>query len=72
MTRLEELTAGGTLFVALLMFLYLFCAPLAIIWSLNVLFGLGIGYTIKTWAAAFILLFAFRVRVSHLWSTSDS
>lgn len=31
--------------------------PLALIWALNTLFGLGIPYTIWTWfAAAFLLL----------------
>lgn len=29
--------------------------PLAIIWSMNTLFLLGIPYTIATWAATFVL-----------------
>lgn len=29
--------------------------PLVLIWSLNTLFGLGIGYSLSTWAAAFVL-----------------
>ena len=29
--------------------------PLLVIWSLNTLFGLGIGYTIQTWAAVVLL-----------------
>lgn len=29
--------------------------PLALIWALNVLFGLALPYTLKTWAAALIL-----------------
>jgi hypothetical protein len=29
--------------------------PIASIWALNVLFGLGIAYTVKTWLAALIL-----------------
>lgn len=33
----------------------LLCAPLAILWSLNVLFGMGIAYTVKTYIAAAIL-----------------
>ena len=34
-------------------------APLALIWSINVLFGLGIAYTFKTWAAALLLVAIF-------------
>lgn len=30
-------------------------APLAAIWSVNTLFGLGIAYSVKTWFAALIL-----------------
>ena len=26
-------------------------APLMTIWSLNTLFGIGVGYTVKTWLA---------------------
>ncbi len=29
--------------------------PLALLWSLNTLFGLGIAYTLKTWVAALLL-----------------
>lgn len=29
--------------------------PFALIWSLNTLFAIGIGYTIKTWFAALII-----------------
>lgn len=33
----------------------LIAAPLLVIWSLNTLFGLGIAYTIQTWAAVVLL-----------------
>jgi hypothetical protein len=43
----------------LLLFLFflgvLITAPLMTIWSLNTLFGLGVGYTVKTWLAIFWL-----------------
>lgn len=29
--------------------------PFAIIWSVNTLFGLGLPYTIQTWAAAIVV-----------------
>ena len=29
--------------------------PILMIWSLNTLFNLSIGYTLKTWFAAFVL-----------------
>jgi MFS-type transporter involved in bile tolerance (Atg22 family) len=29
--------------------------PLLLIWSLNILFGLGIAYTFNTWLAALII-----------------
>jgi hypothetical protein len=29
--------------------------PLLVIWSLNILFALGIAYTLKTWFAALVL-----------------
>jgi hypothetical protein len=36
-------------------FVGIICLPLAVIWSLNVLFGIGIPYSLKTWAASLIL-----------------
>jgi len=33
----------------------LIAAPLLVIWSLNTLFGLGIAYTLQTWAAVVLL-----------------
>ena len=34
--------------------------PLGILWALNTLFGLAIGYTIKTWLAALLLGMVFQ------------
>ena len=31
-------------------------APLGLIWSLDILFGLAIPYTLKAWVAALVLL----------------
>jgi len=42
-------------FVIVVVVLGLWLGPLALIWSLNTLFALGIAYTFKTWAAALIL-----------------
>jgi hypothetical protein len=33
--------------------------PVITIWAVNVLFGLGIAYTLKTWAAALVLIIVF-------------
>lgn len=41
--------------IASIVALALWLGPLALIWSLNTLFGLGIAYTFKTWGAALIL-----------------
>lgn len=41
--------------VVFLFVVLLIVGPLLSIWALNTLFGLGIAYTLKTWAAAFIL-----------------
>jgi hypothetical protein len=45
----------------------IFVGPFALIWSLNTLFPvLNIGYTLKTWAAAFVfLLMLAPYKVSH-------
>jgi cobalamin biosynthesis protein CobD/CbiB len=42
----------------LLTLLFLILIPLGIIWALNILFDVHILYTIETWAAIVILLFA--------------
>jgi hypothetical protein len=41
--------------IAAIVALVVIGGPLAIIWALNTLFGFGIGFTFKTWLAAFIL-----------------
>jgi hypothetical protein len=41
--------------VVILVVVLVAIGPLLLIWSLNTLFGLGIAYTLKTWAAALIL-----------------
>jgi hypothetical protein len=49
---------GGFLFVAA----YSAIVPLAIIWSLNELFRLGIPFTFWTWLAAFLLLGSIKIK----------
>lgn len=44
-----------TVFLVVLVVVLVVTAPIALIWALNTLFGLGIAYTVKTWAAALIL-----------------
>ena len=34
--------------------------PIIVIWALNTLFGLGIGYTFKTWVATVIVCAIFQ------------
>lgn len=58
---MRQKVVGGTAFLFLIcvwVFLLIF-APILAIWSLNTLFGLGIGYSIKTWFAMMILTMAF-------------
>ena len=52
------------LFLILLIVAVIVLAPLATIWSLNVLFGLGIAYTWKTWLAVLILGSALKANAS--------
>ena len=47
--------------IALLIVLAIGLGPMLLIWSLNVLFGLGIAYGFKTWLAAFLLGAMFNV-----------
>jgi len=42
----------GIIIIASLLIWFL---PLLFIWSINTLFGLGIGYTFKTWLASLLL-----------------
>jgi hypothetical protein len=50
---------GGFLFVAA----YSAIMPLAIIWSLNELFHLGIPFTFWTWLATFLLGGVLRIKI---------
>lgn len=47
-------------FIIILFLLELFCYPIAIIWSLNELFGLSIQLTWKTFIASFLLINLFK------------
>ena len=49
---LENLLGAGALILVLAFFVMI---PIMIIWSLNVLFGLHIILTFKTWAATLLL-----------------
>ena len=52
------MTAGQAFlgFLVVLIVVALFSlGPLLLIWAINTLFGLGILYTLKTWAAALIV-----------------
>ena len=44
-----------TVFLIFFVVILVLTTPIALIWALNTLFGLGIAYTMKTWAAALIL-----------------
>lgn len=44
--------------LVLLLLVILALAPLAVIWSLNTLFGLSIGFTFINWLATVVLLIA--------------
>jgi hypothetical protein len=44
-----------TMKFAILLAVLVAVIPVALIWSLNTLFAIGIGYTIKTWFAALII-----------------
>ena len=46
---------GLTLLVLLLFVLSLVIVPIAVIWSLNTLFALGIVISLKTWLATLVL-----------------
>lgn len=52
-----KLKIVGLAGIGLLIFLpiALVIGPLAVIWSMNTLFGLDIGYTFWTWLAALLL-----------------
>ena len=44
----------------------LVAGPFLIVWAMNILFGLGIGYTWQTWVATVILLGAVKTAASKL------
>ena len=44
-----------TIFYILLIVTVIIIGPLALIWSLNTLFSLGINYTLWTWLAMLVL-----------------
>jgi hypothetical protein len=44
----------------------LVAGPFLIVWAMNILFGLGIGYTWQTWVATVILLGAVKATASKL------
>lgn len=49
------MTTSALVIIVVLAALFVVVMPLAVITSLNTLFGLGIAYTWKTWLAALIL-----------------
>jgi uncharacterized RDD family membrane protein YckC len=57
--------AFGIVFAILFIIALVIAGPLLVIWSLNLLFGLGIDYTIWTWAAVAILGGFFRAKVTY-------
>jgi len=64
-----EIAALGVVFV-LLVAAFVAVAiviPLVVIWALNTLFGLGIGYTLWNWLAMLILLLMFWVKIPAEW-----
>lgn len=44
------------LLIVFLVFVGIVVVPLAVIWSLNILFGMGIPITWETWSAMLVLL----------------
>lgn len=44
----------------------LVAGPFLVVWAMNILFGLGIGYTWQTWVATVILLGAVKASASKL------
>ena len=52
--------AGGGVIMVGLFILILIAGPWLLFWSLNVLFGIKIALTFKTWLAAVILFALFR------------
>jgi hypothetical protein len=55
---------GGVFGLMLVAAVYLALMPLAIIWSLNTLFGFAIPFTFWTWLSALVLLGSIRFKLS--------
>ena len=53
------MTFGVLMVLIVLGVLFTLCFPIAVIWSLNTLFALGISYSFETWLAALILTMVF-------------
>jgi hypothetical protein len=51
------------LLIVLVIALFVFY-PLAVIWSLNLLFGLTIPFTFSTWCATMVLVGVFTARIT--------
>ena len=51
------MTIGLLVVLIIIGLLCILILPQALIWSLNILFGLGIAITFKTWLAALFLIF---------------
>lgn len=53
--KINTLTGLGIIAVVVLVVALVILGPLAAIWALNTLFGLGIAYTFWTWLAMLVL-----------------
>ena len=53
--KFDTLTGLGIISVVILVVALVIIGPLAVIWALNTLFGLGIAYTFWTWLAVLVL-----------------
>lgn len=62
MEKSTKFKVGIWSFVALLI-LIVAVGPLAVIWALNTLFQLGIGYTVWNWLAVIVLSVFFQTRI---------
>jgi len=49
------MNSTNTFVIVLALIVALIAVPVLVIWSLNTLFGLGIAYTVQTWAAVVLL-----------------
>lgn len=52
----------GALLLALGLLILVALWPFLVIWAVNTLFGLAIGYSWETWLAAFVLLLVVSVK----------